>query len=230
MKKMGRIGAAFVLILTLLCTPALAKFGGGGFGGSRSFGGGFGGGFGGSRSSGGSFGGFGGGRSFSEPAPEPSFAPPAPRSSFGGSGGGSFGGSRSSFGSQSFGGGFHPGPTTTGSYSGIGGGPGRVSTFTTNRAPAPFYQGAPVRYQSFGGPSYPVYYTHPWSSYSFGWLAPHPWWYSYNPFWPGFYFHQPYYYGGGYVDGGFNWFGLLIGILFFAIIIRLLIMGLGRLA
>jgi len=213
MKYIGRIAAAIVLSLTLLSTPALARFGGGGgFGGGRSFGGGgFGGGSfgGGSRSFGG--GGFGGSRSYSTPAPAPAMAPPAPRGSFGG-------GSPST---QSFGGGFHSGSTMTGHAAGMGG-PGRVSTFTTNRVAAPSYNGTTASYRYYGGHSYPVYYTHPWAAYSLGWLAPHPWYYSYNPFWPGFYFNRPYYYGGGYVPGGFNYVSLFFGFAFFVIVIMVI--------
>jgi hypothetical protein len=57
-----------------------------------------------------------------------------------------------------------------------------------------------------------VYYTSPYSNYSFWYLQPHPWYASWNPFMPAFYFHPPYYYGGGYVPGGFNWLSL-IGVL-----------------
>ncbi|HEY3331204.1 MAG TPA: hypothetical protein VGK19_14340 [Capsulimonadaceae bacterium] len=133
-------------------------------------------------------------------------------------GGGSFG-SRSTatagaaaVGAQSFGGGMHTGSTTTSNKSGINTGPSKPSTFTTNRTPPPppAYNGTPQSFQRIGGRGYPVYNTSPWANHSFFWLAPHPWYYGWNPFMPPFYFHPPYYNGYGYVPGGFNWFNLVM--------------------
>ncbi|MDR3706998.1 MAG: hypothetical protein P4L33_01760 [Capsulimonadaceae bacterium] len=224
MKTLSRVVAAMIVSLALIAVPANARFGGGGggFGGGRSFGGGGfgGGGFGGGRSFGG--GSFGGGGFGGSSRPRSSFtspiaAPPAPRapSSFGGGGGGSFG-SRASTASpsQSFGGGFRPGATTSSNRAGINTGARGTSTFTSNRLPPPpvqTYNGYSASYHYYGGRAVPVYYTHPWSGYSFYWLAPHPWYYAWNPFMPAFYFTPPYMYGGyGYVPGGLSWGHVLL--------------------
>lgn len=225
MKLISRVVAAIVISLAFVAMPAHAKFGGGGGGfggGGRSFGGGGfgGGGFGGGRSFGG--GGFGGGSFGSRPSYSPPVSAPAP-GGFGGSFGSRASAPRSS---QSFGGGFRSGATTTSNRGGISTGATGYSTYSSNRMPPvqsyPTYNGYRASYHSYGGYAYPVYYTHPWSGYSFFWLAPHPWYYAWNPFMPAYYFNPPYMYGGGYVSGGFNWLHFLFLVIIIAIVWRMI--------
>ncbi len=212
-RRLLKLGSVAVLTLLLAVGESTIfaqrggggrSFGGGSFGGSRSFGGSFGGG----RSSG-SFGGgggsFGGGRSYG--------------SSGGTYGGGSFGGSRSYSGSSggSFGGG------RTGSFGSAG-----ISRSTSLRGGA--YNPSSRTY-AYGGTSYPVYgggYGF-WGGYSLGYgYSPWHW----MPFHPAFYVSPPYYDNGVIYPGGFSFIrfflGLFLMLFFLWMISRLFFGGFGR--
>lgn len=72
----------------------------------------------------------------------------------------------------------------------------------------------------YGGGWVPAYHYGGWSAFSFYWGAPA--WYYWTPFHPAFYWQAPVYYNGGVYPGGFDWFHLLLGLVFWVFIIWLI--------
>ena len=199
---------ALALSVAMFTLDAAAqRRGGGSFGGGRSMGGGS---FGGGRSMGG--GSFGGGRSMGG-------------GSFSGGrsmGGGSFGGSRNysnsgrSSGSSSFGSSRSAGSSfgRTGSF----GSPGYTTSRSINYN-GRSYSSSPY---SYGGRTYHAIYGGGFGDYWY-----HPAWYYWMPFHPAFYYGGPVYVndgaGGYYAPGGFSFFRLIIGGLFFLFVLWLIV-------